>query len=169
MSAEQRFWAKVDTSGGMFACWPWTGAVSSRGYGAFDHRGAHRFALELALGRPIHASMYACHHCDNPPCVNPAHLFEGTPTDNACDRSRKGRTASNGGGPSGDRSPARLHPEAYRGMRNGRARLSEDDVRSIRARVATGRERWVDIARAFGVSKGTVAHIAARRTWQHVT
>lgn len=171
-TVEQRFWAKVDTSGGAFACWPWTGATNGR-YGSFDHTGAHRFALQLALGRPIAAGMFACHRCDNPPCCNPSHLFEGTHQDNVDDRNAKGRTAQGDHVPPerrvrGDRHPARAIPGFRSGERNGRHRITEDDVRAIRALLAAG-TRWIDIAAEFGISKPTVSHIAAGRTWSHVS
>lgn len=169
---EARFWAKVDSSDGPAACWPWTGARNSHGYGSFDHVGAHRFALELKLGRPIAAGMYACHRCDNPPCVNPAHLFEGSPVENVADRVAKGRSAVGDQVPPerrarGARNPAHAIPGFRAGERNGRHRLTADDVRAIRLRLATG-SPWRVIAAEFGVSKPTVSHIAAGRTWQHV-
>ena len=174
---EARFWAKVDTSGGFDACWPWTGARNGRrGYGSFDHAGAHRFALELKLGRPLAFGMFACHTCDNPPCCNPLHLFEGTHQDNVDDRQAKGRSAigdHNGARlhpermPRGDAHPARRIPGLRQGARNGRARLTEADVRAIRKQLAAG-TRWIDIAAEFGISKPAVSHIAAGRTWSHV-
>ncbi len=83
----------------MSDCVIWKGAKSPSGYGRLsDNRYAHRAAWEEANG-PIPAGMFVCHHCDNPPCVNPAHLFLGTAKDNAQDMARKGRVG--GGAPKG--------------------------------------------------------------------
>ena len=164
---EARFWAKVDTSGGFDACWPWQGATSG-GYGSFDHNGAHRFALEIKLGRPIAPGLFACHTCDNPPCCNPLHLFEGTHQDNVDDRQAKGRGVIPVRRATGDDHPARRIPGLRQGTRNGRHRITEDDVRAIRALLAAG-TRWIDIAAEFGISKPAVSHIAAGRTWSHVS
>ncbi len=93
-----RFWRRVDTSAGFDGCWEWQGAKTAYGYGAIGAGGrgdgirlVHRVALEQHLGRPLGAGMCACHHCDNPPCVNPLHLFEGTKGDNNRDMAAKGR------------------------------------------------------------------------------
>lgn len=156
-STADRLWAKADRNGPVPAhlpelgrCWIWTGHTVD-GYGRIVvdgvAQGAHRVALSLILGRPIATDMQALHHCDNPPCVNPAHIFEGTGDDNVADRHAKGRDA--------------------RGEADGRARLTETDVRRIRSHLTRG-ESWSRVARRFGVSKGTVQAIAAGRTWQHV-
>lgn len=92
-----RFWAKVERGGG---CWLWRGAISrATGYGSlsFGPKGsspqyAHRVSWALSHG-PIPAGQFVCHSCDVPACVNPAHLFLGTHTDNMRDASQKGRLA----------------------------------------------------------------------------
>lgn len=149
---------KVDRSAGPDACWPWTGSQSSlgyrerKGYGSFRMNGiafrAHRVAWELANGQPVPAGLFVCHHCDNPPCCNPAHLFVGNAFDNMRDMARKGRWRS----------------RSSRGHLNPLARLTEADIPLIRA---DPRSRSV-VAAAWGVSKQTIQDIQGGRTWSYV-
>ena len=88
-----RFWAKVDRRSDD-DCWRWTGGTNHAGYGHFGFDGrtyrSHRLSWEIAHG-PISDGLQVLHRCDVPACVNPAHMFLGTPLENARDRSAKGR------------------------------------------------------------------------------
>lgn len=91
-----RFWAKIDQTGGLDACWPWIGNRIAKGYGIFTYRGrnfgAHRTAYELAIGL-VPNDQWVLHHCDNPPCCNPTHLFLGDAQANVDDMLAKGRAS----------------------------------------------------------------------------
>jgi len=179
------FRSKVDSSNGPNSCWPYLGWTSRMGYGQFwagdgKRFQAHAFAYLLAFGPHPTGKPYTCHHCDNPPCCNPAHLFAGNHLDNMMDRDQKGRQAK------GDRSGDHLHPEAkprgdnhwthrhpewiprgeYR-CRPG-ARLTLEDVRAIRDAAGTG-ESQRSIARRFGITQTNVSQIYRRRIWSWVS
>lgn len=91
-SDKERFWAKVDRRG-PDECWPWRAATDRDGYGAFNVRaamfGAHRVSWKITTGAT--PTKCVCHTCDNPRCVNPAHLWLGTHQDNMQDKIAKGR------------------------------------------------------------------------------
>lgn len=147
-----RFWSKVDRSGGPDACWPWMAYRQPKGYGIARHDGrlelAHRVAWMLENG-PIPDGLCALHKCDNRPCANPSHLFLGTNVDNVRDRDAKGRGGS------------------ARGERNRHAKLSASDIPWIRAWRGAGFMERV-IAAEYGVSQATVSSVSRRTTWEHV-
>ena len=167
-SFDDRFWGRVEFDGPLLAhmvshCWIWVGARSSDGYGSVNckHRtvSAHRLSFWISRGRaPIEQ---VCHHCDNPPCVNPTHLFEGTKRDNARDMVSKGRNFQ----PPADRHWARIYTDKVRGEDNYLAKLTDDDVRAIRA----SSERQVDLAARYGVVQTTISKVKLRKAWAHVT
>lgn len=96
-SALERFLRHVDHHDEDDSCWEWLSSKDRKGYGRFGFGGAsntgfaHRFALEMKLGRPISPSLFACHHCDNPGCVKAEHLYEGTAKQNSGDMVARGR------------------------------------------------------------------------------
>lgn len=115
---EQKFWRRVDKSG---ECWLWTGAKTTQGYGAaVQSRGArvkpHRLSWEIHFGE-IPDGLHVLHKCDNPPCVNPSHLFLGTPKTNAEDRASKLRQKRGNMDPN-----AKLTPELVLRLRDERSR-----------------------------------------------
>lgn len=145
-----RFWTKVDKSG---ECWLWTGARKHGNYGHLSLNGrfvgAHRVAYFLVHGIDPQA-LAVCHHCDNPPCVRPDHLFLGTIRDNHQDMIQKGRQAL---------------PPRRAGEANGQARLTADDIKQIRALYAAG-DRQKSIARRFGISRSQVGNIVRGECWR---
>ena len=131
-------------------CRNWLLAKNRKGYGVFkiDKRpmNASRAAYVAFVG-PVPAGMCVCHRCDNPACVNPAHLWIGSYKDNWADCRSKGRET--------------------KGTANGQAKLTEADVAAIRAAVRDG-ETQESIAARFNITHGTVSKIAARKSWTHV-
>lgn len=93
LTTEERFWSAVEKRGPT-ECWEWKRS-RSYGYGQFKFEGggvrAHRYSWQLHNGKKIPNDLHVLHRCDNPPCVNPNHLFVGTPLDNTMDSVRKGR------------------------------------------------------------------------------
>lgn len=160
MSAEERFWAKVDKRG-PDECWEWEGCRHPRsGHGRitlnYVNRYAHRHAWELTNG-PVPEGLHVLHHCDNGPCCNPAHLFLGTHSDNMADMCAKGR--HRGGAKAG-------HSWAPKGSRHPWAKLTEDQVRRIRSRYAAGGVTQSELGADYGVSGGTISRIVRGAGWK---
>lgn len=132
-------------------CWTWTGHKDPNGYGRLNVKNkpmlAHRLSYEVHVG-PIPAGKVLCHRCDNPSCVNPAHLMVGEQADNVADMARKGRARKKG----------------LKGSAHHQALLTEELVRTIRASDLSARE----LSESLGVSKTAIYEVRSRRTWKHI-
>lgn len=161
-------------------CWPWIGHRDDDGYGRL-HTGndtrlvASRIAYELFVGQ-IPEGMLVCHHCDNPPCCNPLHLFIGTVQDNIADRQKKGRQVRGlnhhwythpEGRLFGDRNPSRRHPESRpRGDNHASSKLTSEQVIEIRRRYRKGLAK--SLALEFGVGRGRIYQLGKGQGWKHL-
>lgn len=155
LSDADRIKAKVIVAAS--GCWEWQASRTPLGYGQMRFQGtrvlAHRAAWIVFRG-PIppddsaYGTLGVLHHCDNPCCVNPEHLFLGDQRSNALDSVTKERWG----------------PRGCKGEAHGRALVTEEIVRTIRASSATARQ----CALEYGLSIPAVHHIRARRTWKHV-
>ena len=144
-----RFWAKVDKSSD---CWKWLAGGNS-GYGSFwlnnKQQRAHRVSWTIHNG-PIPDGLCVLHYCDNPPCVNPAHLFLGSTIENNIDRDNKGRTA---------RQKGELH---------GGVKLTEIEVVEIRHRYIVGGITQQELGDKYGVTRPNIGYIVNRKSWSHI-
>jgi hypothetical protein len=161
---EDRFWPKVDRSGGLDACWPWLGCRDTAGYGRLTVGSrkdgtkrpalAHRIAYELERG-PL-GTAFATHTCDNPACCNPSHVRAGTHASNMAEMAQRGRAAR------GDRSGPRRRPERLRrGERHGNAKLTAEAVADIRS---SGEPQRV-LAERHGVDRSVVSRVRSGEAW----
>jgi len=147
---EERFWSFINRDDG---CWRWQGKKADNGYGRFWVDGgmvaAHRFSYELHHGK-IPDGLFVLHRCDNPECTNPDHLFVGTLKDNMQDMVRKGRQ------------------RVQHGEKNTMSKLTESDVRSIRAKYKTGNYFQRELASEYGIALSTANQIINRNGWRHL-
>lgn len=143
-----RFWEKVNKS--KDGCWEWQASIDTKGYG-YCWNGkkvvrAHRFSWELHFG-PIPNCIQVLHSCDNPPCINPEHLFLGTNLDNVKDKCKKER-----------QKKGEKHPFAI---------LKDEQVIEIRRRDESG-ESLANISKEFNVTKKSISQVARGNKWKHI-
>ena len=141
---EERFWSKVDKTG---ECWLWTGLKNEWGYGTTWRGGknekVHRISWILS-GNTIPEGHVVRHKCRNRHCCNPEHLETGTQAENNADKIRDGTS--------------------NRGVKNPTAKLTEDQVREIRAKYASGALQK-SLAEEYGVTQRTISYIITRKNW----
>lgn len=141
----ERLWRRVEKTD---TCWLWRGNISNVGYGTITVEGVtkyvHRVAYELAHG-PIPEGLSVLHQCDVRACVNPEHLRVGSAQENAVEAASRGR----------------------RGSRAGHSKLTEEKVREIKELLRLG-WKYTRISKLYGVTHGTIWHIALGKTWSHV-
>lgn len=150
LSEETRFKMQYKEVG---ECWEWIGAVEKDGYGVFQgavlgimyHR-AHRFSWAFHTQSRIPKGMFICHSCDNPRCVNPAHLWMGTLRENYEDMVRKGRRST------------------QRGENSHRAKLTEEEAKQI----LLDPRPYAEIAATFRVARSTITSVKNRESWAHI-
>lgn len=143
--AVTRFWRSVDSRNGNDKCWPWLGYKDGDGYGLFYYRGrmrpAHELALTFTTGEVRLRNLDTCHSCDNPPCVNPAHLRFDTRLSNVRDMVERGRAA--------------INPQ----------KLTAEMVRELRERHAAGAMQKT-LASQYGISTGEASMIVRGLRWK---
>jgi len=126
-------------------CWSWTGSTYEGGYGIFylegNYLGAHRAIYEHCFGIIGDRKWEVCHSCDNPNCVNPEHLFTALHQGNSFDMVQKGRA--------------------------GNAKITPDEVRLIKARLATGEESQY-IRKEYGLSQVQMWRLKNGQAWKEV-
>ena len=153
-----RFWRKVDKNGPIIyqalgPCWIWTARVNEHGYGTMEFKRdkkrqfVHRFSWTMHFGR-LSDEICVLHRCDNPPCVNPDHLFLGTQTDNMSDMYKKGRQA-----------------HLYRkGMVSPNAKFTYTDALKIRELYSYGTS-CKKLAELYKVSNSCITRVLANKTF----
>lgn len=129
-------------------CWQWTGSVDKDGYGVVSignrSKKVHRVFYDLYYGA-IDEDLVVCHQCDNPPCCNPEHLFQGTVQDNSDDMVEKGRS--------------------LKGERNTKTGLRKDEVEDIRRQYQEGMLQR-EIADFYGMTQQAISSIVAGINWK---
>lgn len=155
-----RFWKYVDKNGTVPAhrpelgkCWIWKARKQPSGYGIFTaskkNYYSHRASYLIHSNFISDEKPFVLHHCDNPPCVNPWHLFPGTTLDNAMDRKQKNRN---------------VNPI---GKDHGKSKVTEASVREMRILAARG-TTFSDLSRKYGIDWKQVSRIVKRLNWRHV-
>lgn len=138
-------------------CWIWSAAKDQNGYGVMwnpitrKRERATRISVSLFTGQKLNSKMLVCHHCDNPSCVRPDHLFVGTHKDNTTDMMNKGRY---------------VNGKKYRGSEHGCAKLTESKVIEIRSKYSKGNHTYEDLGKEFKIHKTVIGKIIRNQLWK---
>lgn len=153
---------KYGAHGDKDECWNWNGALQKGGYGVYwdgKRSGpAHRIIFEAHHGIRLGRWELVCHSCDNPRCVNPSHLWNGSPKQNTDDMIKKGRRKQS------PKCGEALKNGRAAGSKNNRAVLTEEQVLYIKSAKASGQE----LADKFGVKRGQIYKIRCGLAWKHM-
>lgn len=146
----ERFWAKVAITANPDRCWEWQGCLKSTGYGVVSRNDvqwqAHRLAWFYVKG--YDSPLWLLHRCDNPKCVNPNHLYEGTHAQNTRDAVERARYLR-----------SEKHPQA---------KLTDERVREVKVLLRDGKQP-AEVSRVTGVKRERVQSIKDGRNWRYVT
>lgn len=153
MKVLKRFWNYVLVPAKLTECWEWIGPKNEHGYGIFYYNSkrvkAHRFSYKCYNGE-FDYTLFVCHKCDNPSCINPSHLFLGTQFDNMNDMKNKGR------------SP--------RGEKSGTSKLTELDVKQILTDITLYKYKTIlEITNEYDVKSAQIIRILNSKNWVHIT
>jgi len=146
-------------------CWLWLAGTNKKGYGRIWNSNinrkelAHRASYRL-FKDDFDPDLCVLHRCDNPPCVRPSHLFQGTEKDNTADAMRKGRMILP------FRHPG-FHAKHFSGIKNHQAKLTEKEVLEIRRLSAAG-VKGVDLVEQFPISGSSIYRIINKLSWKHI-
>ena len=152
-TVKDRFWEKVNVTSDK-NCWEWQASKMGYGYGQFGISSgkvvlAHRYSWIIHYGE-IPNNLFVLHHCDNPSCVNPKHLFLGTQADNVFDMRNKGR---------------HKEPPSSKGELNPRAKITKNDVQEILDLFRRGLSTRIELGLIFDVGQTTIGEIINGSHW----
>lgn len=158
----ERFFAKIDIpyDNMLLGCWEWKGCKNSCGYGQFSikHKNYRANRISYLIFNKKFPDNFACHTCDNRSCINPLHLWDGTPQENITDMMEKGRHKYDKEFIKGD----------CIGSKNLNSKLTEEQVIDIRSRDCSKYGSQVKVAKQFNITKDAIHKIIKRITWTHI-
>lgn len=148
-----RFYSKVDSTEKADECHLWSAAKTSQGYGTFNLGGSTTYAHRIAYANQhgnFDKQLCVLHHCDNPPCINPDHLFLGTQADNNRDMRAKGRAVYN------------------QGELSSSAKLTNAQALEVRELYAQGSLTQAEIGGRYKIKQPAISAIITKASFKHI-